>query len=161
MGLGHNCSHAENSCQWVSKLADGGFQFELSHSLSPYAEETTKLEVTAEAFTKRSFRRTTKTFFLREIIKPDSPQIVTCEEVKENLTVNIDPPTSWSTPHSYFRLEHEIEFQFKDNGNVCTTIERSSTTQIPKRISKLRARSRDSLVRSNWSEWTPWKNVTC
>ncbi|XP_041792880.1 interleukin-12 subunit beta [Chelmon rostratus] len=159
LGLGQNCTEGGRSCHWVSssdELPDGGFQFELSHSLSPFAEESTMLEVTAEAFTDLSILRATKRFYLRDIVQPDSPQNVRCQKVEQALNVTIDPPSSWSVPHSFFGLEHEIEYMLKDNGKT----ERSSSALITKRISKLRVRCRDSLVLSTWSQWTPWKNVT-
>lgn len=61
---------SRQSCQWQSSstpLSGGGFQFELPHSLSPYIEESTKLEVTAEAIQDFSIVRKTKTFYLRDI----------------------------------------------------------------------------------------------
>ncbi|XP_026177548.1 interleukin-12 subunit beta isoform X2 [Mastacembelus armatus] len=158
LGLGNDCSEGKKSCHWVSsgeQLLDGGFQFELSHSLSPYAEEDSMLELTAEAIFDLSILRRTKRFYLRDIIQPDSPQIVRCEEMEEALKVTIVPPPTWSTPHSYFSLEHEIEFVYKDHGKTGN----SSSCMVPKTIIKLRARSRDSLVPSAWSQWTPWKNV--
>ncbi|XP_067377886.1 interleukin-12 subunit beta isoform X2 [Channa argus] len=158
LGLGHDCSQGGSLCQWVNskeQAVDGGFQFEVSHYLSPYAEETTMLEVTAEAIAGLTFLRTTQRFYLRDIIEPDSPQIGNCQEVGDYLNVSIDPPSSWSTPHSFFGLEHEIEYMLKDDGKTGI----SPSTVIPKKISKLRARSRDALVLSHWSQWTPWKNV--
>ncbi|XP_078141372.1 interleukin-12 subunit beta [Centroberyx gerrardi] len=154
LGLGQDCIEGNKSCDWVSS-SDGGFQFELSHTLSPYAEESTMFEVTAEAINDQDFLKMTKRFYLRDIIQPDSPEIVRCQEVGEELNVTIDPPSSWSTPHSFFSLEHEIEYVYKDNGKT----ESSPAPVIPKRISKLRVRTRDSLVRSAWSQWSPWKNV--
>lgn len=158
IGLGQDCSEGRKSCHWVSsseQLPGGGFQFELPHSLSPYAEESSMLELTAEAITNFRILRRTKRFYLRDIVQPDSPRIVKCQEVEQDLNVTIDPPSSWSTPHSFFSLEHEIEYVFKDDGMTG----RSLSLLIPKRISKLRVRSRDSLVFSAWSQWTPWKNV--
>ncbi|XP_068994824.1 interleukin-12 subunit beta [Embiotoca jacksoni] len=158
LGLSHECREGLESCQWVNsngKLLDGGFQFELPHSLSPYVEESTMLELTAEAISDLSILRRTMTFYLRDIVQPDSPQIVRCQEEEQGVNVTIDPPSSWSTPHSFFSLQHQIEYEFKDDGKI----ERSSSALIPKRISKLRVRSRDSLVPSAWSLWTPWKNV--
>lgn len=66
------CSTAGlKSCEWVThnvKLPGGGFQFEVPHSLLPYAEETTMMEVTAEAITTTpSVIRKTKKFYLRDI----------------------------------------------------------------------------------------------
>lgn len=61
------------SCQWVKnsgQFADGEFQFLLPHSLSPFAEENTTLEVTAEAMTDHLiFIKKTKSFYLRDISK--------------------------------------------------------------------------------------------
>jgi hypothetical protein len=48
--------------------------FELSNSLTPSMEETTRIEVTAEAMNDYIFHRTYKTFFLRDISKSDSIQ---------------------------------------------------------------------------------------
>lgn len=65
-------SEGVKSCHWVNssnQTQDGGFQFQLSHSLSPYAEESTKLELTAEAIINDSFLRRTKRFYLRDISK--------------------------------------------------------------------------------------------
>lgn len=66
------CStNGSKSCQWVTRslpLKDGGFVFNVSHSLSPYDEEKNMLEVTAEAIVKEFIIvRKTKKFFLREI----------------------------------------------------------------------------------------------
>ncbi|XP_029915770.1 interleukin-12 subunit beta isoform X2 [Myripristis murdjan] len=158
LGLGHNCSVDEKSCHWVKPNLplEGGFQFELYHSLSPYAEESTMLTVTAEAIDEDySFLRLTERFYLREIIQPDSPTIVNCQKVGHHLNVTIEPPSSWSTPYSFFNLEHQIEYVHRDDG----AIESTSSTLIPWKISSLRVRSRDALVLSEWSQWTPWKNV--
>uniref|UniRef100_A0A3P8TFA7 Interleukin-12 subunit beta n=1 Tax=Amphiprion percula TaxID=161767 RepID=A0A3P8TFA7_AMPPE len=158
LGLGHDCRQGLKSCHWVDdnkQLLDGGFQFELPHSLSPYAEESNRLELTAEAIINYTILRRTKSFYLRDIVQPDSPQIVNCQEVGQNLNVTIDPPANWSTPHSFFTLEHQIEYVLKDDGETG----RSLSPLIPKSISKLRVRCRDPLVVSAWSQWTPWKNV--
>uniref|UniRef100_A0A3B4WHJ6 Interleukin-12 subunit beta n=1 Tax=Seriola lalandi dorsalis TaxID=1841481 RepID=A0A3B4WHJ6_SERLL len=155
LGLGDDCSEGRKSCHWVNSSGqhlNGGFQFELSHSLSPYAEETNMLVLTAEAIINHNILRRTKRFYLRDIIQPESPQIVNCQEMEQELNVTIDPPSTWSSPHSFFSLEHEIQYKLKDDG--------SPSVLIPKKISMLRVRSRDPLVLSNWSQWTPWKNVT-
>ncbi|XP_068461140.1 interleukin-12 subunit beta, partial [Clinocottus analis] len=156
IGLGLDCSEGRKSCLWFDggRLADGRFHFELSHSLSPYAEESAMLVLTAEAIVDRVVVRTSRRFYLRDIVQPDSPHIVRCQEGEAGLNVSIDPPASWSSPHSFFSLEHEIEYVLKDDGQTGR-----SSDRLPKGISKLRARSRDPLVRSSWSQWTAWKNV--
>nr|XP_043882783.1 interleukin-12 subunit beta [Solea senegalensis] len=159
LGLGPECTEGGKSCHWVSsydRLQGGGFQFVLSHSLSPYAEESTMLELTAQAILNHSIHKIKKMFYLRDIIRPDSPKIVTWQDVGQELKVTIEPPSTWSTPLSFFRLEHEIEYIRKHDGKVG----RSLSALIPKGIVKMRVRSRDLLVPLNWSEWTLWKNVT-
>ncbi|XP_054895781.1 interleukin-12 subunit beta isoform X2 [Poeciliopsis prolifica] len=155
LGIGPDCTKGLPSCNWVSGQPNSqGFHFELTHNLSPFGEESTRLEVTAEAINDFFLLRRTKLFYLRDIVVPDSPQIVRVEVVQSNLNVSIEPPSSWSTPHSFFTLEHEIEYVLRDNGKTGT----SSSSLIPKKISMFRARSRDPLVFSSWSHWTPWKN---
>ncbi|XP_008283139.1 interleukin-12 subunit beta isoform X2 [Stegastes partitus] len=161
LGLGHDCRQGLKSCQWLGssskKIQNGAFQFELPHSLSPYAEESSRLELTAEAISinNQSVLRRNKNFYLRDIIQPDSPKIVRCQAVDQELNVTIEPPSTWSAPHSFFTLENEIEYRLKDDDKRG----RSSSTLIPKGISQLRVRCRDPLVVSAWSQWTPWKNV--
>lgn len=58
-------------------------------------------------------------FFL---VQPDSPQIVKCQLVNEDVNVTIDPPSTWSEPYSFFGLEHEIEYVLRDDGQVCTIL---------------------------------------
>ncbi|XP_075889383.1 interleukin-12 subunit beta [Nelusetta ayraudi] len=159
IGLGHDCStERRQSCQWHTssiRLPGGGFQFELPHSLSPYIEESTMLEVTAEAIRDFSIFKKTKRFYLRDIIQPDSPRIVNCQEVQQGLHVIVNPAATWSTPHSFFSLENQIQYMLKDNGQL----QLSSSPVIPRGVSKLRVRSRDDLAMSAWSQWTAWKNV--
>ncbi|XP_074525791.1 interleukin-12 subunit beta [Halichoeres trimaculatus] len=158
-GLGKDCNEGGKSCRWFSssgQLSDGTLQFKVPHSLSPYAEESNMLELTVEAITDTYIFRRTKEFYLRDIIVPESPQIVKCQEVNQNLMVTIEPPPSWSAPHSFFSLEHEIQYVLQDNGQNGS----SFSGLIPKRVGRLRARSRDPLVHSAWSQWTDWKNVT-
>nr|CEG62715.1 interleukin 12B [Coregonus maraena] len=158
LGLGHDCTDSQDSCTWVyptASLQDGGFEFELTHSLSPYTEETAPLVVTAEAITRQEYLRKTKRFYLRDIVQPDSPAGVKCQVMDQRLKVKVEPPATWNCPPSYFPLEHQIGYIFKDNGKE----EHSMIPLIPRGVSKLRARSRDPLVPSPWSQWTPWKNV--
>ncbi|XP_054628591.1 interleukin-12 subunit beta [Dunckerocampus dactyliophorus] len=158
LGLGPHCRDGGDPCQWVystHQSQDGSFHFRLTHSLTPYAEESSMLELTAEAIRGNYILRRTKRFYLRNIIQPDSP-IVSWQEVGRNINVTIHPPSSWSTPHSFFSLEHQIQYEHKDDGKWHL----SSIPMIPKQITKLRAQSRDLLVQSAWSEWTSWAYTT-
>ncbi|XP_043967169.1 interleukin-12 subunit beta isoform X2 [Gambusia affinis] len=158
-GVGPDCTKGLPTCHWVSSSGQPNsqeLQFELTHTLSPFGEESTMLEVTAEAISIDDFflLRRTKLFYLRDIVVPDSPRIVSFKVVQSKLKVSIEPPSSWSTPHSFFSLEHEIEYVLRDNGKTMSSL----SSLIPKKISMFRARSRDPLVSSPWSQWTRWKN---
>ncbi|KAM9743718.1 interleukin-12 subunit beta [Menidia menidia] len=158
LGLGHYCTEGHSSCKWETssdQTPDGEFHFVLSHSLSPYEEESTMLELTAEVISDPYMHRKTTTFYLRDIVQPDSPQIVGYKAMRGELKVTIEPPSSWSTPHSFFSLEHEIEYESQDDGKRG----RSLSAVIPRGVSRMRVRSRDPLVPSPWSQWSPWKNV--
>nr|UNA06300.1 interleukin [Hippocampus erectus] len=160
LGLGPHCREGGDLCSWVSSTIDkqdGRLHFELRHSLSPYSEESTMLELTAEAIENYSFLRRIKKFYLHDIIQPDSPQIVKCQELEHYLSVTVRPPCSWSSPDSFFPLEHQVEYRLKNDGQVKC----SKPSQLPKKISSLRARSRDLLVQSAWSRWSEWTNVKC
>uniref|UniRef100_A0A3Q2YS19 Interleukin-12 subunit beta n=1 Tax=Hippocampus comes TaxID=109280 RepID=A0A3Q2YS19_HIPCM len=157
LGLGRE---GGDLCSWVSSTSDkqdGKLHFELHHSLSPYSEESTMLELTAEAIGNDTFLRRIKKFYLHDIIQPDSPQIVKCQELEHYLSVTVRPPCSWSSPDSFFPLEHQVEYRLRDDGQVKC----SKPSQLPKKISSLRARSRDLLVQSRWSKWSEWANVKC
>uniref|UniRef100_A0A8C7VNL2 Interleukin-12 subunit beta n=1 Tax=Oncorhynchus mykiss TaxID=8022 RepID=A0A8C7VNL2_ONCMY len=159
LGLGNDCTDSQESCTWVyptTSLQDGGLEFELTHSLSPYTEEAAPLVVTVEAITRQDYLRKTKRFYLHDIVQPDSPAGMKCQVMDQRLKVKVEPPATWNCPPSYFPLEHQIGYIFKDNGKE----EHSTNPLIPRGVSKLRARSRDPLVPSPWSQWTPWKNVT-
>nr|XP_061804525.1 interleukin-12 subunit beta-like [Nerophis lumbriciformis] len=162
LGLGPHCRKGNNSCNWFNGTVDkqdGSLHFELFHSLSPYAEESNMLELTAEATDGYYFSKSTMRFYLRDIIQPDSPQIIQWQELAHNLNVIVNPPRSWSKPHSFFTLEHEVQYQSIHDGKVQNSSNGTSPFQIPKAITKLRVRSRDLLVKSAWSQWSAWVNV--
>jgi hypothetical protein len=61
-------------------------------------------------------------------VRPESPKIVQCQEVGHQLNVSIEPAASWSKPHSYFKLEHEIEYVSRHNGKVNSHTQNIRTT---------------------------------
>ncbi|KAJ8380871.1 hypothetical protein SKAU_G00016490 [Synaphobranchus kaupii] len=151
----HRVGQAPSPWQNASS-AQNNFQFTLPLSYSPYAEESAALEVTAEAVNSRRYLKKTLHFYLRDIVQPDPPQKVKCERAGKTLSVTVEPPDSWAQPFSYFPLEHQIEYINKNNGKT----ELAASGMIKQRVSMLRARSRDPLIPSAWSKWSPWKNVT-
>lgn len=58
--------------------------------------------------------------------------------------------------HAKYHLMHP-DFFFLLQETPC---ELGSNMKVPKGISKLRVRCRDSLLLSQWSDWTPWQNVS-
>ncbi|XP_077378445.1 interleukin-12 subunit beta isoform X2 [Festucalex cinctus] len=163
LGLGPDCLEGNNLCSWV--MGDGRLHFELTHPVSPYSEEHDMLVLTAQAITNYTFLQKSKRFYLRDIMKPDHPQIGNCQKENGKLNLLIDPPCTWSTPHSFFPLEHEVQYVRRNDGKIMTVPPCSSPCHLnlSTRTSKLNltVRSRDSLAKSNWSQWADWKIVTC
>ncbi|XP_063052402.1 uncharacterized protein il12b2 [Engraulis encrasicolus] len=105
-----------NGHPWVLVSPDG--LFHVSHNTSAHHEEDAPINVTVEALTANKDRlvKTSKTFFLRDIIRPPAPQVTVCRNKTDAaLDVDIRPAGSWPLP-SYFPLEYEIEYLKKDNG---------------------------------------------
>ncbi|KAM9858591.1 interleukin-12 subunit beta [Aulostomus maculatus] len=150
LGLGQDCREGRKSCVWLNSISlDRAFHFELMHNLSPHAEESAMIEVTFEALMNfNKILRRTMSFYLRDIVRPNSPHIVGVQDAGSYLNVSIKPPKSWSTPLSFFNLEYEIESVLRDNGKS-----EFSKSTVPKGIAKLRAHCRDLLVGSEWSDW--------
>ncbi|XP_018614628.1 interleukin-12 subunit beta [Scleropages formosus] len=151
----------QNSTSWVyphsmkSSSGQAIFEFTLNLSSSPFAEESAPLVLTGEAVSSSRYLRRVQKFYLRDIVQPEPPQSVQCKKMGNSLSVTVQPASSWAKPLSYFPLMHQIEFEYKNNG----MIGQSNCSEIPREISKLRVRSRDPLVPSPWSQWSPWKNV--
>ncbi|KAJ8413961.1 hypothetical protein AAFF_G00065590 [Aldrovandia affinis] len=134
----------------------GSFEFTVLHFYSPFAEEHTRIVVTVEAVSAEYYLKKTLRFYLRDIVQPDPPKSVMCEKEGKSLSVTVQPAPSWAQPLSYFPLVHQIEFIHRNNGKR----ELTDNGVITVKVSRLRARSRDPLVPSAWSKWSPWKNVT-
>ncbi|XP_028823286.1 interleukin-12 subunit beta [Denticeps clupeoides] len=153
--------------EWVWPSDKGVFS--VSHSTNQYAEEVWPLRVTLEAINSERILRISKKFYLREIIQPPHPAKVNSKSVGETLLVMVEPPAAWATPTSYYPLEHEIEYQRKDDGQVkkelcCKDQDtvrcwKRAVCHVAGRVSRFRVRSRDPLVLSQWSQWSQWKNV--
>nr|XP_055030827.1 interleukin-12 subunit beta [Misgurnus anguillicaudatus] len=145
---------------WVSQSVDGVFY--VPHSTNSFSEESERLLITGEAVSSCCYKKTENSFFLRDIVKPAGPNISRCIQRKKNETIEVEvkPPSTWPQPHSFFPLTHQIEYEMRDNGEVRTHQWEGPTVKVQGVVTKLRARCRDPLVLSQWSEWTPWKNVS-
>ncbi|KAK7160529.1 hypothetical protein R3I93_008239 [Phoxinus phoxinus] len=148
---------------WVSQSVDGVFF--LPHSTNSYSEESERLLITGEAVSSCCYMKTDYSFYLRDIVKPANPDISICTVQNEGsddqiIELEVMPPSSWPQPHSFFPLKHQVEYQIRHNGELKTKEwEEGSKIKVEGHIRKLRARSRDMLLLSQWSEWTSWKNV--
>ncbi|XP_058862502.1 interleukin-12 subunit beta [Acipenser ruthenus] len=152
----HQRSEASGGSSWdLGTWMQDGFHFHLSDLSSPFTEEDRPIRLTAEAMSGQRYKKQQLRFFLREIIEPDAPEIKDCVRTGDSLHVSVEPPSSWAKPHSYFPLEPEVEYEYKDDGKI----ERSMNLVIPKDITRLRVRARDPYFNSSWSKWTPWKKV--
>ncbi|XP_062860975.1 interleukin-12 subunit beta [Trichomycterus rosablanca] len=143
----------QDTSSWVSPSEDN--KFYLTHSTNPFAEESEPMVVVGEAVSSLNFYfKTSYSFYLRDIIKPGCPQVT----VKKGQVV-VDPPLTWTMPLSYYPLEHEIEWQQRGKKEL-EIRPFNSSIDIPKDTRKVRVRCRDSVLLSQWSDWTPWQNVS-
>ncbi|TRY99718.1 hypothetical protein DNTS_016534, partial [Danionella cerebrum] len=149
--------------EWVSRSVDGVFF--VPHLTDLYSEEQEQIVITAEAVSSKFYFKTDYSFFLRDIVKPGNPKISICgvnkEGTDQQLTnVKVTPATTWPQPYSFFPLEHQIEYQNRHDGKLETIQKECSRIRVHGLVRKLRARSRDLLLRSQWSEWTSWINAS-
>nr|AUN50141.1 interleukin-12 p40c1 subunit [Carassius langsdorfii] len=148
---------------WVSQPVDGVFF--LQHSTNSYSEESERMLITGEAASTCCYMKTEQSFYLRDIIKPANPNISICtikNEGSDNQIVEleVEPPSTWPQPHSFFPLKHQIEYEIRHDGKLKTKEwEEGSKFKVRGSITKLRGRCRDLLLLSQWSEWSEWKNV--
>ncbi|XP_053478406.1 interleukin-12 subunit beta [Ictalurus furcatus] len=155
----------ERNDGWLTPSTDG--RFLLTHKTNPFAEEAKPIVVIGEAVSNLNYYfKIRYSFYIRDIIRPGCPRVSVLK--KNNLSVlDVNPPVSWTLPLSFYPLEHEIELQKRTDGKIISlfytqpnnTDPSGGSITIPTGTSKLRARCRDSLLLSQWSEWTVWQNV--
>ncbi|XP_060779131.1 interleukin-12 subunit beta [Neoarius graeffei] len=149
---------------WLTST-DG--KFNLTHTTNPFAEEDKPIVVIGEGVSPLNlYFQTRYSFYIRDIIKPGCPR-VSVLKTDDGSVLDVNPPVTWALPLSYYPLEHEIEFQKRTDGSIASLIytipnntdSSGGSISIPTGTSKLRARCRDSVLLSQWSEWTAWQNV--
>uniref|UniRef100_A0A8C4X840 Ig-like domain-containing protein n=1 Tax=Erpetoichthys calabaricus TaxID=27687 RepID=A0A8C4X840_ERPCA len=150
------CSEKSKHISWALRDNDSPFQLNLSSNSSPFSEEQNPIILSVEEINAKYYRKRTWSFFIRDIVLPDPPKILNCTQDPNGLRLNIEPPSSWAKPHSYFPLAYEVEYELKHNGKVGQF---SWVLLLPKSISRLRARSQDPYINSLWSHWTAWRDV--
>ncbi len=62
-------------------------------------------------------------FSLFFLVKPANPNISICtikNEGSDNqiIELEVEPPSTWPQPHSYFPLKHQIEYEIRHDGEV-------------------------------------------
>ncbi|XP_043120046.1 interleukin-12 subunit beta [Puntigrus tetrazona] len=155
--------NARDNGDWVSQSVDGVFF--LPHSTNSYCEESERLRISGEAVSACCYMKTDYSFYLRDIIKPANPNISNCtiqNEGSDNqiIELEVEPPSTWPEPHSFFPLKHQLEYEIRHDGKLMRQEwEERSKIKVKGSITKLRVRCRDLLLLSQWSEWSDWKNV--
>ncbi|CAM4551790.1 unnamed protein product [Lepidochelys olivacea] len=132
-------------------LADGTF--------CPFAEEPRPLELVLEGISAESFVNITHRLFLRDIVRPGPPQDVTAQSKGGLLHLSWAPPASWSSPHSYFLLRYQLEYEHWDGTKGSLQLEGVTEMSIEGDVRWVQIRCQDPLVNSTWSPWTTWQNV--
>uniref|UniRef100_A0A8C3IMF3 Fibronectin type-III domain-containing protein n=1 Tax=Chrysemys picta bellii TaxID=8478 RepID=A0A8C3IMF3_CHRPI len=132
-------------------LADGTF--------CPFAEEPRPLELALEGISAESFVNITRSLFLRDIVRPGPPQDVSAQSKGGRLHLSWAPPASWSSPHSYFLLRYQLEYQHWDGTTGSLQLEGVTETSVEGDVWWVQIRCQDPLVNSTWSPWTTWQKV--
>lgn len=68
----------------------------------------------------KEFASVQKLVWFSSTVQPDSPQIVKCQKKGQKLEVTIEPPPTWSSIHSFFSLENQIEYVDEEEEKVGT-----------------------------------------
>ncbi|XP_027024755.2 interleukin-12 subunit beta [Tachysurus fulvidraco] len=140
--------------------------FKLTHTTNPFAEEVKPIVVFGEAVSGlKNYFKTRYSFYIRDIIRPGCPRVSVLKKSPGDV-LDVNPPDTWTLPLSYYPLQHEIQFQQRTDGTILSIFLSPNNTEstgrrvaVPPGTSKLRARCRDFLLLSQWSEWTQWQNV--
>ncbi|XP_047412571.1 interleukin-12 subunit beta [Sciurus carolinensis] len=128
-------------------------------SACPTAEESLPVAVVLDAVHKLKYENYTRSFFIRDIIKPDPPKNLKLKPSKtpQQVEVSWEYPDTWSTPHSYFSLTFSVKVQGKRKNKTILVDETSATVTCHKGA-KIHVQARDRYYNSSWSEWA---TVSC
>ncbi|XP_058243168.1 interleukin-12 subunit beta [Hemibagrus wyckioides] len=154
----------DESNNLLTRSTDG--KFYLTHTTNPFAEEAKPTVVIGEAMSLlKNYFKIRYSFYIRDIIRPGYPR-VSVLKTRIGDVLDVNPPATWTLPLSYYPLQHEIEFQQRTDGKMSSRFlplkdseSSGGSVVVPTGTSRLRARCRDSLLLSQWSEWTAWQNV--
>ncbi|XP_070818572.1 interleukin 12Ba precursor [Chaetodon trifascialis] len=160
------CSSRQSN--FICSVDDSGHKIQcVDKRHCPYAEESLwihiNLYVRTEHFLVENY---SKTFFLSEIVKPDTVRIR-----KVNTTmIKWSYPSSWSSPFSYFPLTFQIaqlKGPCKSCANPCTDSKAANILtvspdicqfQVKRKTKTVCVRAKDALCNSQWSEWSHFRS---
>ncbi|KAG6920699.1 Interleukin 12B-like, partial [Chelydra serpentina] len=151
VGGGASLRGSDRPQPFTVTLADGTF--------CPFAEEPRPLELALEGISAGSFVNITRRLFLRDIVRPDPPQDMAAQSKGGRLHLSWAPPASWSSPHSYFLLRYQLEYERPDGTTGSLQLEGVTETSVDGDVRRVQIRCQDPLVNSTWSPWTTWQNV--
>ncbi|EMP29835.1 ATP-dependent RNA helicase DQX1 [Chelonia mydas] len=92
-------------------------------------------------------------------LRPGPPQDVTAQSKGGLLHLSWAPPASWSSPHSYFLLRYQLEYEHWDGTKGSLQLEGVTEMSVEGDVRRVQIRCQDPLVNSTWSPWTTWENV--
>ncbi|XP_004453565.2 interleukin-12 subunit beta [Dasypus novemcinctus] len=128
-------------------------------SACPAAEESLPIEVVVDAVHKLKYENYTKSFFIRDIIKPDEPKNLRLRPLKNsNVEVSWEYPDTWSTPHSYFSLTFHIQVEGKKEKKKELYVDATSAKVPCHKNAVIHVQARDRYYSSSWSTWA---SVSC
>ncbi|XP_036605634.1 interleukin-12 subunit beta [Trichosurus vulpecula] len=129
-------------------------------SACPSAEESQPIEVVLDAIQKHKYEKYTSSFFVRDIIKPDPPRNLRVKPLKNSRIVELswEYPETWSTPHSYFPLNFNVQVHGRGKKEKTSVTTETSVQVECHKGKKILVQARDRYYNSSWSKWA---SVTC
>ncbi|XP_025030632.1 interleukin-12 subunit beta-like [Python bivittatus] len=120
-------------------------------SFCPYAEETPLVLVLKGLAEDGGYTEVRKTFFLREIVKPDAPSYLSIVGQR----ISWAPPVSWNLPAAYFPLQYNLRLE-SSSSKEDLFIDGLELTTKQENWQKGWIRCQDRFMNSAWSSWREW-----
>ncbi|XP_056425492.1 interleukin-12 subunit beta [Hyla sarda] len=121
-----------------------------------YSEDPS-IDVELHVLTKTMYEHHTKSFTLRNIIKPDPPQDLRLENINNDLYLHWNYPKTWCNSHSFYGLVFNIKVERKSPNEEENYLNVDNTSLFlgHNEVTQFCVQARDMYhVNSSWSNWS-------
>ncbi|XP_062867364.1 interleukin-12 subunit beta [Trichomycterus rosablanca] len=131
----------------------------------PFSEEVSRINFTLLVRNQYRLEEHLKTFFIRDIIKPDRVNITKAENDKFEWKA----PETWNSPCSYFQLQYEVKLVSHRRDCDAAPLDHSHKQAIytkethyevsDKKSYTFCVRAQDPLTNNAWSDWSHHRRI--